>query len=695
MQSYFRNVRILLRLKYLGGVKLLSLTLLSLTANTAIATQKQLKEIFGDMVDIKSTCSEELEAGSKISDMLVVVTSHTIKDMALKYVKPGTKTIFADRIVNIEALSKLYEVPEGSSVLVVNKLYETASQAINQLERAGISHVRFYPYYPGMRSWNKDCKYVVTFGEKQLIPEGEFEIIDLGIRPIDINTCIRISMELEIYDNVKHTLTSVFFRPSLQLLYHYSQEYNKNLFLTERLQQLLNIFKSGIVLLDQNHEISFYNSRAQQLLRIKDNSSSHIQTILEKSISSGTDFFHTIDGKNCHIEINNSSLGKGLGTIITIEDIKNIERIEKNYRLSLHERGLVAEYRFDDILHKSRVMEQLILKARQFAKSNSTILIEGESGTGKELLAQAIHNASERAREAFVAVNFAALSESLCEAELFGYDEGAFTGAKKGGKLGLFAMAHKGTIFLDEIGDATINIQKKVLRVIQERQILPVGGSQVIPVDIRIIAATNQDLQAMVNEGTFRQDLYYRLNVLPLRIPSLRERREDISPIFFSVLRNQFQLDIAHFPEDFKIELEAYKWPGNVRELRNMAEYMANFIQLNMGWEEELMNIMRNKINKTAAAKDTAAEETIRSLEQHSPIIDYIHILKVLDSPPFKWTRKRLCKELEKSGIHMSESQVKRHLMTLKEFGLVQSKTGDGTYIKDMGRVVVNQFERA
>lgn len=673
---------------------MLSMTLLSLTANTAIATQKQLKEIFGDMVDIKSTCFEELVPGSKISDMLVVVTSHTIKDIALNSIEPGTKTIFADRIVNIETVSKLYEVPEGSSVLVVNKLYDTASKAIDQLIGTGISHIQFYPYYPGMESWNKDCKYVVTFGEKQLIPEWEIEIIDLGIRPIDINTCIEISMELKIYENVKHTLTSAFFRPSLQLLYYYSQEYSKNLFLTEKLQQLLNIFKSGIVLLDQNHKISFYNFKAQQLLRIKDNASSHIKSILEKGKSSGKDFFYSINGKNCHIEINNSGFGKDLGTIITIEDIKIIERIEKSYRFSLHERGLVAEYRFVDILHKSKVMEELIMKAQQFAKSNSTILIEGESGTGKELLAQAIHNASERSGEAFVAVNFAALSESLCESELFGYEEGAFTGAKKGGKRGLFAMAHKGTIFLDEIGDATISIQKKVLRVIQERQILPVGGSQVIPVDIRIIAATNRDLQAMVNEGAFRQDLYYRLSVLPLRIPSLRERAEDIFPLFISILKNQFHVDLELFPDDLRKELEYYKWPGNVRELRNMAEYMANFIQLNMNWEVELLDIMRNKINKTAAAKDTTAEKIIHRLEEYSQISNFIHILKTLDSPPFKWTRKRLCKELKKSGISMSESQIKRYLLTLKEFDLIQSKTGDGTYIKDMGRVVINQLER-
>ena len=673
---------------------MLSLTLLSLTANTAISTQKQLQEIFGDMVEIRSLCFEDLSLDSKISDMLVVVTSHTIKDMALEIIEPGTKTLIADRIVNIEAVSKLYEVPEGSSVLVVNKLYDTATQAIEQLIGAGITHLCFYPYYPGMDNWNSACKYVITFGEKQLIPEGEFEIIDLGIRPIDINTCIEISMELNIYEKVKHTLTSVFFRPSLKLLYHYSQEYSRNLFLTNKLQQLLNIFKSGIMLLDQDGKISFYNRKAEQLLHIKDNYSSHIKSILDKSKSYGKDFFITIDDKSYHIEIDSNSFGDDLGTIIVIEDIKNIEKIEKSYRHSLHERGLTAKYTFNNIIYKSKKMEQLIMKARQFAKSDSTILIEGESGTGKELIAQAIHNASGRSEEAFVAVNFAALSENLCESELFGYEEGAFTGAKKGGKKGLFALAHKGTIFLDEIGDATINIQKKVLRAIQERQILPVGGSQVIPVDIRIIAATNRDLQAMVNEGLFRQDLYYRLSVLPLRLPSLRERPEDIFPLFINILKNQFGINLEKFPKVLKEELERYKWPGNVRELRNVAEYMANFIQLNFDWEEELLSIIRNKINKTMDANDAHAEAIIRRLEEQSQILNFISILKTLDSPPFKWTRKRLCEALENSGVSMSESQVKRHLLVLKELDLIQATTGSGTHIKESGRAVINQFKR-
>lgn len=670
-----------------------SLTLLSLTSNTALAAQNQLEEMFSDLVDIKSLNFGDVGNINKICDELVVVTSQTFYKQALECIESNTKVLLANRTVNIEKVSLLYEVPPNSSVLVVNKLYETAKEAIDQLEGVGISHLKFYPYFPEMTSWNDECKYAVTFGERQLIPSSKFEIIDLGIRPIDITTCIEIAIKLNIYNSVRHTLTSVFLKPSLQLLYHYSKEYNRNLFLSEKLQQLLNIFKSGVVLLDENLATTFYNDKAQQLLEIVDNRSSILNGILEKSSIYGTDFFYSINEKNCHIEIKYSKMGIAFGTMITIEDIQNIERIEKKYRLSLHERGLTAEYSFDNILYKSKRMEQIILKAHQFSKGNSTILIEGESGTGKELLAQAIHNFSNRKREAFVAVNFAAINENLFESELFGYEDGAFTGAKKGGKKGLFALAHKGTIFLDEIGDAPISIQKKVLRVIQERQILPVGGSQVIPIDIRIIAATNRNLQKMVDEGLFREDLYYRLNVLPLSIPPLRERKEDIVPIFISIMKNKFNIYIENLQEKTIAKLESCAWNGNVRELRNLAEYIDNYSKLDINWEEELNNLLIDKLNKKNNVLFAEEKTIIKELEGINQIEIYIKILKVIDSSPIKWSRKTLTEAMCQNNLNISESQLKMHLITLKKFDLIQSKTGVGTYIKDKGRGVVYQYE--
>ena len=202
--------------------------------------------------------------------------------------------------------------------------------------------------------------------------------------------------------------------------------------------------------------------------------------------------------------------------------------MENIVRTNLMKRGHTSKYDFSNIIGKSKKITETKEIARKLARSNSTLLLIGESGTGKELFAHAIHKASNKQHGPFVAVNFAALPENLLESELFGYEEGAFTGARKGGHAGLFEQAHKGTIFLDEIGDASMKIQARLLRVLQEKEVLRIGGTKIIPIDVRIIAATNKNLEDLVSAGKFREDLFYRLKVLPIRIPPLRERKEDI-----------------------------------------------------------------------------------------------------------------------------------------------------------------------
>ncbi len=254
--------------------------------------------------------------------------------------------------------------------------------------------------------------------------------------------------------------------------------------------------------------------------------------------------------------------------------------IEKVYQLVNKYTGMEARYSFDDIIGKSKIMRQAIEYAETIANSPSTILIEGESGTGKEVFAQSIHNASNRKNGSFVAINCAAISENLIESELFGYDHGAFTGAKKGGHPGKFELANNGTLFLDEIGDMKPDMQVKLLRAIQESSITRVGGDKVIPVDVRIIAATNKNLQTEVEKGNFRMDLYYRISVIPLYIPSLRERKGDIpSLIRFFLNQKSVKLhkDIPHIGYSDLQQLLEYDWPGNVRELENFIEQLINF----------------------------------------------------------------------------------------------------------------------
>src|SRR5690625_3003716 len=222
--------------------------------------------------------------------------------------------------------------------------------------------------------------------------------------------------------------------------------------------------------------------------------------------------------------------------VVTYQEAESILLANNEIRSELYQRRFFAKYQFDDIISRSDKMEQLITLAKAYAISESNILIYGESGTGKELIAQSIHNESKRRTGPFIAVNCAALPENLLESELFGYEDGAFTGAKKGGKPGLFEMAHGGTIFLDEVGDITPSLQARLLRVLQEKEVRRIGGERIISVDIRVLSATNKDLLASVEDGEFRRDLYYRLNVLHLYNLPLRERVEDIEYIIDALL---------------------------------------------------------------------------------------------------------------------------------------------------------------
>lgn len=260
-----------------------------------------------------------------------------------------------------------------------------------------------------------------------------------------------------------------------------------------------------------------------------------------------------------------------VGVIHDMSEIKNLNRELTRARQII--RKLEAKYTFEDIIGDSEEMKIAIGQARLGASTPATILLRGESGTGKELFAHAIHNASDRRYNKFVRVNCASLSESLLESELFGYEEGAFSGAKRGGKRGLFEEANNGSIFLDEIGELTANTQAKLLRVLQENEIIRVGGTKAISINVRVIAATNVNLEKGIVTKTFREDLYYRLNRMPIHIPPLRNRMEDI-PLLCARLIQKINQDYGRNVEGISVEamklLMQYHWPGNVRELENI-----------------------------------------------------------------------------------------------------------------------------
>ncbi|WP_237715541.1 sigma 54-interacting transcriptional regulator [Pelosinus fermentans] len=355
---------------------------------------------------------------------------------------------------------------------------------------------------------------------------------------------------------------------------------------TQRLQAILNFVHDGILATDEHGSITLLNPAAEKIFHVQQSQVLGQQitkvfrdTRIDEVLKSGQDEIGQLQKvPEGHILTNRISInvdGAVKGVVATFQEVTQIQDAERTIRQSLYGKGLVTKYVFSDILTKDPRMKKLIEIARGYSLTGATVLIQGESGTGKELFAQSIHAHSLRFKGPFVAVNCAALPSQLLESELFGYVEGAFTGAKKGGKIGLFELAHNGTIFLDEIGDMEKGLQARLLRVLEERMVMRLGSDSLIPVNIRVIAATNIDLRKEVLSGSFRNDLYYRLNVLNLPIPSLRERPEDISLLaeyFFKYFIVEHGKGTMELPGEINHLLSEYSWPGNIRELKNVME---------------------------------------------------------------------------------------------------------------------------
>lgn len=356
----------------------------------------------------------------------------------------------------------------------------------------------------------------------------------------------------------------------------------------EELQTILNFAYGGIIATDKNGLVTVFNPSAEKI------------TGVTRQFALGRHITQVLPGTRMHIimksrrsELNQIQIigdikiltnrvpiiinGEVTGSIALFQDIGTIQEAEEKIRERLYHKGFLAKVTFADIIGKSNAITQVKKEAAQYAKSDSTILIRGESGSGKELFAQSIHNESARSKRPFVAINCAALPQNLLESELFGYEEGAFTGAKKGGKPGLFELAHGGTIFLDEIGEIPMVIQSRLLRVLETHEVLRIGGERILPVNIRVIAATNKDLWDLLQRGMFREDLYYRLSVLKIVLPPLRSRKEDI-PLLSMELLKEIRKDLpAHIMQEISWHpvLRSYQWPGNARELRNILERVA------------------------------------------------------------------------------------------------------------------------
>lgn len=364
--------------------------------------------------------------------------------------------------------------------------------------------------------------------------------------------------------------------------------------ITNQMNTIINSIDEGIIATNADGEIVRYNHAAQMLFSLDQiNHSINIRKFIPEFERSAKEVWQGFNIKNREFlyEFKNYPLrgtysvnpvvidGNITGMVFTIREISQV------YRAVNDAIGSTYNTSFDTIIGESPLLHEVKERAIKAAASPSTVLIQGESGTGKELFARAIHSTSPRENKPFVTINCAAIPEQLLESEFFGYEEGSFTGAARGGKSGKFELADGGTIFLDEIGDMPLHLQSKLLRVLQEKKIDRVGGRVPIPVDVRIIAATNVDLEGKVALGEFRQDLFFRLNVIPINIPPLRERKEDI-PILMDYLLRKCNSKMEKSIQGFSMEVVSiftrYDWQGNVRELENVIEYAVNMEQGNI-----------------------------------------------------------------------------------------------------------------
>lgn len=345
------------------------------------------------------------------------------------------------------------------------------------------------------------------------------------------------------------------------------------------LEAILSNIDDGIIFINNKKKIVHINERAAEFLNLKKGQIPSLKTLFPDLITEEMAFpvtEHLIYRGNYTLvaHVSNFSANYTKEYIIILKDVSKLQALENSVRVKLTQKGLTAAYTFTDIHTKNKTMKEIIKTAKTISNYDFPVLIQGESGTGKELFAQSIHNASLRRNGPFIAINCAALPENILESELFGYVAGAFTGARKEGKAGLFELAHQGTIFLDEINSMSLHLQSKLLRILDTKEVMRLGSDYIIPLNIRILSASNSNLAEEVRNGRFRKDLFFRLNSFTLKLPSLNERKEDIVHLFrlFVAKRQNKRLEEIRLDDELATLLQRHNWWGNIRELAGAAE---------------------------------------------------------------------------------------------------------------------------
>lgn len=681
------------------------LAIIGYTSSAMDTYEQQINSLLSDrvLVDKYFIGSKQIKEGVEAD--LVLIPTYSIFSDIKPYINRSSDIIIINRTISQEALDKIITIPEGTEGILLDESLELATQMVSIIYGLGGRHIELMPASVENYESTKG-KILLSLGQLGLNYNLKDELIDLGNTLLDLDTIVDIGAKLDLIHILQRQDIRKSYKESVTRNFGLSNIIRQTNRFESELDILLQVLDDGIIGVNSKGIISIFNEGAENIIGYKKNKVIGAQAsyflpdlpfkyvlnnrepVKEKLIN--TNGYDVV--VSAHPIIHSNKL---YGAVAIVRKFSDIEKKQHKLREQLIGKGHRAKYNFEDISGESEEIKKCLDIAKRMAKSDSSVLITGESGTGKELFAQAIHNGSKRRNYQFVAVNCGALPESLLESELFGYEEGAFTGARKGGKPGLFELAHNGTLFLDEIGEMPLNLQMRLLRVLQEREVMRIGGDRLIKVNIRIIVATNRDLKSMVKSGNFREDLYYRLKVLPLKLPPLRARKEDILPLV-SEMKKSFNTNF-NLTDAAKEALLAHSWKGNIRELKNYVEYFANLGIKEVDVKDLPFDEEEGFYEDTLDSEEKGLVKKLLEIGKDK-IQRYLFVLEELEKSydaKRRIGRRTLYVIASEKGLFLSEQEIRTILVNLEKLSMVKIYTGrSGSIITDFGRKVIKELKQ-
>src|SRR6478752_1833690 len=663
------------------------LVLITGSKQTRIILHNQLKELLGDYISIECFAIDE-ELPGKIDGDVVLYSSESIKhEMKDRLDVQHAHEIVGNRTIHHKHISQLLKIPVHTKVLIVNDDDKETLKLIESLYQLGINHVQFIPFKK-QKTYYEGVEVAVSPGELHLCPPYIKNVIDIGVRLFDMATVFEIIKSFGFNQSNHSIIWDRYLRNIIELQKKLIEAQEKMKTLHFHVKSVVNTVEDGILAVDSTQKITLFNKRLEALFQLasSDVMNHEIKDVLpQRDVA---DFILLSEEKSKYFIINGyeiviyKSLIKEDNTIVsTFKSVNQAFEIEGKAQLETRKNGSSAKYNYRDIIGEHKSLTNTIALSKKMALTNYPILIQGETGTGKELFAQSIHNYSNRKNGPFLAVNCSAVTDTLLESELFGYDEGSFTGAQKGGKKGFFENANNGTIFLDEIGDISSRLQTQLLRVLQEKEIRRVGGSRVIPIDVRIITATHNNLLGKIKQNLFREDLYYRLNVLGLTLPPLRERRADIPLLIHHFIsKSRTWANIEKEAMDLLIE---HEWLGNIRELKGVVEYLLTISEENeIKTEDVESRLGKQKIKSTLNDFENESFDLLE-LQENRAILEAI---KECNENGKAASRDWITFNLRDISFILTNQQVRKRLdlLEVKEY-IIKRRGRAGTKITEKG----------